>query len=164
MGDFLANPEKSPGVRKKLINEMEQGQVLFQTCPRPQHFMPSSYLNELTSAWGGWGVEMGFRSLHRRGSCATCPHPIPQQSGESESKNGGWDAQIHPKWESVKTSECHGGMCMWGWGRASAQREWASSQGRKGMPFSPHLCFSCRTPPAGHGGALECKSWCWFLG
>lgn len=61
MGDFLANPEKSPGVRKKLINEMEQGQVLFQTCPRPQHFMPSSYLNELTSAWGagGWKWDSG---------------------------------------------------------------------------------------------------------
>lgn len=30
---------------------------------------------------------------------------------------------------------------------------------KKIMPFSPHLSFSHRTPPAGHGGALECEFW-----
>ena len=63
--------------------------------------MPSSCLHALTSALGV-GVEMGFRSLHRWGARAACPHPLPQQSGKSSS--GGGRAQVHPEWESVKTA------------------------------------------------------------
>lgn len=44
--------------------------------------------NFCLAGWVG-GVEMGFRSLHRRGARAACPHPVPQQSGESQRKKGG---------------------------------------------------------------------------
>lgn len=59
------------------------------------------------------------------------------------------------------------GLCTWGvgpgWGPASLLREDWPVPRKKIMSSSPHLCFSHRTPPAGHGGAPECEFW-WSLG